>query len=145
RNGGQLKLKKKQSKGRSGSGSDSQQMVQEDNPVLFNTEGVINPYTVLPPSLGRLFVVQLPLSLLAAAGLYKQQAVEEQQARVEGEEDEALRQAVDSAIQSADDSSKDPFVAAHANQRLVDPEKRAKKAAKKAAKMEARRRRTPLV
>ncbi|KAJ2861449.1 hypothetical protein FB639_005503, partial [Coemansia asiatica] len=117
-----------------------------DNPKLFNTEGVINPYLVQPPSLNRLFVVQLPLNLLAAVGLYKKPVVEEKSKDEVQVEDEALRQAVDSAIQSADDLANDPFaVGAQPSQRPVDPEIKAKKAAKKSAKIEARRRRANLV
>ncbi|KAJ1847667.1 hypothetical protein LPJ57_008738 [Coemansia sp. RSA 486] len=148
RNGGQFKLKKKNmTKNRSGNNSDDQQQQmqqQQDNPALLNTEGVINPYAVQPPSVKRLFVAKLPMALLAAVGLYKQTPVEELLNEQDREEDEALRQAVDSAVQSADDSTRDTF-AAQPSQPLVDPEVKAKKAAKKAAKSEARRRRANLV
>ncbi|KAJ2328971.1 hypothetical protein GGI00_004058 [Coemansia sp. RSA 2681] len=114
----------------------------------INTVGVINPYSVQPPSIHRVVIVSLPVwianSLMVALGLraapiaVAAEAASEDEAAedVDGNAQDIVRKAVENAANPPEPTAK---------QFTADPEAAAKKAAKKAAKAEARRRRTPLV
>ncbi|KAJ2395322.1 hypothetical protein GGI05_001635 [Coemansia sp. RSA 2603] len=110
--------------------------------LVFDS-AAINPYAVPPPAITRLLVVRLPLALLAKVGVYRApEVVEDIHEDAEARPDDALRRAVDSAINSADEQANGTFADRGVS---VDAEIKAKKAAKKAAKNEARRRRANLV
>ncbi|KAJ2780956.1 hypothetical protein H4R18_003154 [Coemansia javaensis] len=123
--------------------------------LQVNTLGVINPYSVRPASVRRLFVVAVPAALahavLVRLGLRAAAADAENDgggdddngkddaaAAAEGTDGEAHRQAIAEALDNV--GSDRPVSAAAA-----DPEAKAKKAARKAAKAQARRRRVPVV
>ncbi|KAJ1724077.1 hypothetical protein LPJ61_005776 [Coemansia biformis] len=118
-----------------------------------NTVGVINPYAVKPASIGRLFVVTLPLALaqraLVLAGLRspaeERPAAEPADNDGDGDadandDDDAHQQAIADALRNASSSGGEETGAVAAS-----PEAKAKKAARKAAKAQARRRRMPVV
>ncbi|KAJ1666757.1 hypothetical protein IW140_002348 [Coemansia sp. RSA 1813] len=106
----------------------------------INMVGVINPYTVQPASIKRVFVVSLPLAVLSAVGIVKKpEPIDDSLADADDDDLDASesnhRQAVDDAIKNIENDTS--FSA--------DYETKSKKAAKKAAKSQARRRRQPVV
>ncbi|KAJ2355235.1 hypothetical protein IWW50_003488 [Coemansia erecta] len=109
-----------------------------------NTVGVINPYAVRPPSISRVLVVSLPVSVFSAAlrmvGLRPSPAAQPEDRADEPDEDlgSTHSQAVADALENL--NTNEGFGGSEAKAKTI-----AERQAKKAAKIEARRRRLPVV